>query len=71
MEQLRGIGEVAAVHGNADDVAVRGLLPSRLELTVGGAASTVAQSDAIDSEAPRVWKSTPWRAAQVEPVAFH
>jgi putative phosphoesterase len=35
LEQLRGIGEVAAVHGNVDDAAVRALLPSRLELTVG------------------------------------
>src|SRR5450755_3932758 len=35
LEQLRGIGEVAAVHGNADDAAVRSLLPTRLELTVG------------------------------------
>jgi putative phosphoesterase len=34
LEQLRGIGEVAAVHGNADDAAVRTLLPDRLELTV-------------------------------------
>jgi putative phosphoesterase len=32
LEQLRGIGEVAAVHGNADDAAVRALLPDRLEL---------------------------------------
>jgi putative phosphoesterase len=35
LEQLRGIGEVAAVHGNVDDAAVRALLPNRLELTVG------------------------------------
>jgi hypothetical protein len=35
LEQLRAIGEVAAVHGNADDAAVRALLPTRLELTVG------------------------------------
>lgn len=36
LEQLRGIGEVAAVHGNVDDTAVRALLPNRLELMVGG-----------------------------------
>ncbi len=35
LERLRGIGEVAAVHGNVDDAAVRALLPNRLELTVG------------------------------------
>ena len=35
LEQLRGLGEVAAVRGNADDAAVRALLPDRLELTVG------------------------------------
>jgi uncharacterized protein len=35
LEQLRGIGEVAAVQGNVDDAAVRALLPNRLELTVG------------------------------------
>jgi len=34
LEQLRSIGEVAAVQGNADNVAVRALLPNRLELTV-------------------------------------
>ncbi|HEX5192440.1 MAG TPA: metallophosphoesterase family protein [Solirubrobacteraceae bacterium] len=33
-EQLRAFGEVAAVHGNVDDAAVRALLPPRLELTV-------------------------------------
>src|ERR1700735_5625588 len=32
LEQLRSIGQVAAVHGNADDAAVRALLPNRLEL---------------------------------------
>lgn len=35
LEQLRSVGEVAAVHGNVDDAAVRALLPQRLELTVG------------------------------------
>jgi uncharacterized protein len=35
LEQLRGIGDVAAVHGNVDDAAVRALLPTCLELTVG------------------------------------
>jgi uncharacterized protein len=34
LEQLRGIGKVAAVHGNADDAAVHALLPDRLELTI-------------------------------------
>ena len=33
--RLRSFGEVAAVHGNVDDAAVRALLPDRLELTVG------------------------------------
>jgi putative phosphoesterase len=35
LEQLRAFGNVAAVHGNVDDAAVRALLPDRLELTVG------------------------------------
>jgi uncharacterized protein len=35
LEQLRDFGEVAAVHGNVDDTAVRALLPTRLELTIG------------------------------------
>jgi putative phosphoesterase len=37
LEQLRGFGQVQAVHGNVDGAAVRSLLPSRLELTVGDA----------------------------------
>jgi len=35
LEQLRGFGEVAAVHGNVDGAAVRALVPLRLELTFG------------------------------------
>jgi putative phosphoesterase len=35
LEQFRAFGEVAAVHGNVDDAAVRALLPDRLELTFG------------------------------------
>lgn len=35
LEQLRAIGEVAAVAGNVDDAAVRELLPARLELAIG------------------------------------
>jgi putative phosphoesterase len=35
LEQLREFGEVAAVHGNVDEAAVRALLPHRLELKVG------------------------------------
>lgn len=35
--QLRCFGEVAAVHGNADDAAVRALLPERLVLTLADA----------------------------------
>jgi putative phosphoesterase len=37
LEQLRGFGELAAVHGNVDSAAVRTLLPHRLELTFGDA----------------------------------
>jgi putative phosphoesterase len=37
LEQLKGYGEVAAVHGNADDPTVRALLPARLELELAGA----------------------------------
>ncbi len=36
LEQLHGIGTVAAVHGNVDDATVRALLPARIELTVEG-----------------------------------
>jgi putative phosphoesterase len=36
LEQLRGYGEVAAVHGNVDDAAVRAQLPAELELEVDG-----------------------------------
>ena len=36
LEQLRGFGEVAAVHGNVDDAGVRVLLPARLELSFAG-----------------------------------
>jgi putative phosphoesterase len=35
LEHIGGIGKVAAVHGNADDAAVRARLPNRLELRVG------------------------------------
>ena len=34
LEELRALGEVAAVHGNVDAAAVRADLPDRLELTV-------------------------------------
>jgi putative phosphoesterase len=34
--QLREYGEVAAVHGNADEDAVKAALPERLELTLEG-----------------------------------
>jgi uncharacterized protein len=37
LDQLRGYGEVAAVHGNADEPAVRALLPAQLELELDGA----------------------------------
>ena len=36
LEQLRDLGKVCAVHGNADDDAVRAALPARLELDIGG-----------------------------------
>ena len=36
-EQLRGYGEVVAVHGNADDAATRGALPARADLDLEGA----------------------------------
>jgi len=37
LEQLRGYAEVAAVHGNADEPAVRAILPALLELELNGA----------------------------------
>jgi len=36
LEELRGYGHVAAVHGNADDEAVCIGLPAQLELDIGG-----------------------------------
>jgi putative phosphoesterase len=36
LEELRGYGEVAAVHGNVDDAQVRAALPAELELDLGG-----------------------------------
>lgn len=36
LAELRGYGEVAAVHGNVDDARVRAALPAELELDVGG-----------------------------------
>jgi uncharacterized protein len=36
LEQLRGFGPVAAVHGNVDEAAVRAVLPAQLELQLGG-----------------------------------
>jgi putative phosphoesterase len=37
LEELRGYGELVAVHGNVDDAEVRASLPERRELTVAGA----------------------------------
>jgi hypothetical protein len=37
LDQLRGYGEFAAVHGNADEPAVRKQLPAQLELQLCGA----------------------------------
>jgi putative phosphoesterase len=37
LHELRGYGEVAAVHGNADDEQLRRVLPERLELDLDGA----------------------------------
>jgi putative phosphoesterase len=44
LEQLRGYGDVAAVHGNADDAAVRGVLPARLDLDLEGARLVVVHN---------------------------
>lgn len=37
LEELRGLGRVEAVHGNADEPALHTLLPERLVVEVGGA----------------------------------
>ena len=37
LEQLRGLGRVEAVHGNADEPALQALLPERLVVQVGTA----------------------------------
>ncbi|MDQ6777008.1 MAG: YfcE family phosphodiesterase [Actinomycetota bacterium] len=36
LEELRGYGDVVAVHGNADDAAVEEALPERLDLDLAG-----------------------------------
>src|SRR5206468_5002179 len=36
LEELRRYGQVAAVHGNVDEGALRAALPARLELEVAG-----------------------------------
>ena len=36
LEELRGYGKVAAVHGNVDEDALRTALPAQLELDLGG-----------------------------------
>jgi putative phosphoesterase len=36
LEELRRYGEVAAVHGNVDEGALRATLPAQLELELGG-----------------------------------
>lgn len=36
LDELRAYGELVAVHGNADQPAVRGELPATLELELGG-----------------------------------
>ena len=36
LEELRGYGDVAAVHGNVDEEAVRRVLPARLEVALDG-----------------------------------
>jgi putative phosphoesterase len=36
LEELRGYGEVAAVHGNVDEDGLRRALPAQLELDLGG-----------------------------------
>ena len=37
LEELRGLGEVVAVHGNVDDGAVRAVLPAAAEFDAAGA----------------------------------
>ncbi|MCW3063938.1 MAG: phosphodiesterase, family [Solirubrobacterales bacterium] len=44
LEELRGYGEVVAVHGNADDGAVRSVLPARLDLELEGARLVVVHN---------------------------
>jgi putative phosphoesterase len=36
LEELRGYGKIAAVHGNVDEEALRMALPAQLELDLGG-----------------------------------
>jgi putative phosphoesterase len=44
LRELRGYGEVAAVHGNVDDAAVRAALPERLDLTLEAARVVVVHN---------------------------
>jgi uncharacterized protein len=37
LDELRALGRLEAVHGNADEPALRALLPERLVVSVGGA----------------------------------
>lgn len=37
LDELRGYGDLVAVHGNVDEPAVRATLPASLELELGGA----------------------------------
>ena len=66
LTQLREFGEVAAVHGNVDDAAVRALLPSRLELTFGDIRlGVVHDAGAARGRLERLRRSFPRAAAVI------
>lgn len=46
LEQLRGYGEVAAVHGNVDEPALQAALPAELELALPGGVRLAVVHDA-------------------------
>ncbi len=46
LEQLRGYGEVAAVHGNVDEPALQEVLPAELELPLPGGVRLAVVHDA-------------------------
>ncbi len=67
LDELRGYGEVAAVHGNVDEQALRAALPAELELTLPGGVrlAVVHDSGARAGRLERMRQRFPQAAAVV------